>query len=237
MELSSSHLIIPYISIDDGLTLLISSSSFIFLYALIVYHIVILWGWCVNHIEKAQGAVLILYTLLVNCLTIPWTSMCCLSYSSQSFLQFNSTWVDDPLGLVHLLVLLWSLMVELLIVEEILFHIICHLACACVSFCNGVCFFMFTWLKCCSLFAAVGKAMWVVWACTTVIDFCDEDKLLGSLSVHKMGKCKGRGKLGRMMPRDGPVNAYHSVLLCSPVVSVMDCIVRKMRYLYRPEWV
>ncbi|MBA0768121.1 hypothetical protein Gotri_016952 [Gossypium trilobum] len=51
-----------------------------------------------------------------------------------------------------------------------------------------------------------------------------------------MGKCKGCGKLGRMMPRDGPVNAFHSVLLCSPVVSVWDCIVRKMRYLYRPEW-
>ncbi|TYH55037.1 hypothetical protein ES332_D09G211500v1 [Gossypium tomentosum] len=48
-----------------------------------------------------------------------------------------------------------------------------------------------------------------------------------------MGKCKGCGKLGRMMPRDGPVNAFHSVLLCSPVVSVWDCIVRKMRYLYR----
>ncbi|XWS61222.1 hypothetical protein CRYUN_Cryun07bG0107200 [Craigia yunnanensis] len=65
----------------------------------------------------------------------------------------------------------------------------------------------------------------------------DGDKLIGSLSVHKMGKCKGCGKLGRMLPRDGPVNAYHSALLCSPVVSVWDCIVRKMRYSYRPEWV
>ncbi|KAK8283825.1 hypothetical protein V6Z11_A08G113600 [Gossypium hirsutum] len=52
-----------------------------------------------------------------------------------------------------------------------------------------------------------------------------------------MGKCKGCGKLGRMLPRDGPVNAYYSSLLCSPVVSVWDCIVRKMRYSYRPEWV
>ncbi|PPD72916.1 hypothetical protein GOBAR_DD30185 [Gossypium barbadense] len=51
-----------------------------------------------------------------------------------------------------------------------------------------------------------------------------------------MGKCKGCGKLGRMLPRDGPVNAYYSSLLCSPVVSVWDCIVRKMRYSYRPEW-
>ncbi|MBA0558686.1 hypothetical protein Golob_015695 [Gossypium lobatum] len=47
-----------------------------------------------------------------------------------------------------------------------------------------------------------------------------------------MGKCKGCGKLGRMMPRDGPVNAFHSVLLCSLVVSVWDCIVRKMRYFF-----
>ncbi|XP_021290278.1 uncharacterized protein LOC110421041 isoform X2 [Herrania umbratica] len=39
-----------------------------------------------------------------------------------------------------------------------------------------------------------------------------------------MGKCKGCGKLGRMLPRDGPVNTYHSALLCSPVVSVWDCI-------------
>ncbi|XVF09934.1 hypothetical protein REPUB_Repub07fG0140000 [Reevesia pubescens] len=65
----------------------------------------------------------------------------------------------------------------------------------------------------------------------------DWDKLVGSHRVHKMGKCKGCGKLGRMLPRDGSVNAYHSALLCSPVVSVWDCVVRKMRYSYRPEWV
>ncbi|KAK5811753.1 hypothetical protein PVK06_027121 [Gossypium arboreum] len=63
------------------------------------------------------------------------------------------------------------------------------------------------------------------------------DKDIGPVSVQKMGKCKGCGKLGRMLPRDGPVNAYYSSLLCSPVVSVWDCIVRKMRYSYRPEWV
>ncbi|KAA3469929.1 Transport protein SEC31 [Gossypium australe] len=69
------------------------------------------------------------------------------------------------------------------------------------------------------------------------IELCDGDKDIGSVSVRKMGKCKGCGKLGRMLPRDGPVNAYYSSLLCSPVVSVWDCIVRKMRYSYRPEWV
>ncbi|RXI10051.1 hypothetical protein DVH24_042840 [Malus domestica] len=53
----------------------------------------------------------------------------------------------------------------------------------------------------------------------------------------KMGKCKGCGKLGRMMPRGGSVSAYQFSLLLSPVVSVWDCIVRKMRYSYRPEWV
>ncbi|KAJ6934902.1 hypothetical protein NC652_010011 [Populus alba x Populus x berolinensis] len=44
-----------------------------------------------------------------------------------------------------------------------------------------------------------------------------------------MGKCKGCGKLGRMVPRNEPVDAYHFSLLLSPVVSVWDCIVRKMR--------
>ncbi|KAM1070190.1 hypothetical protein PS2_001997 [Malus domestica] len=43
-----------------------------------------------------------------------------------------------------------------------------------------------------------------------------------------MGKCKGCGKLGRMMPRGGSVSAYQFSLLLSPVVSVWDCIVRKM---------
>ncbi|KAB2055093.1 hypothetical protein ERO13_A11G012000v2 [Gossypium hirsutum] len=52
-----------------------------------------------------------------------------------------------------------------------------------------------------------------------------------------MVKCKGCGKLGRMLPGDGPAKAYHYALLCSPVVSVWDCIVRKMRYSYIPEWV
>ncbi|KAK5777959.1 hypothetical protein PVK06_045926 [Gossypium arboreum] len=40
-----------------------------------------------------------------------------------------------------------------------------------------------------------------------------------------MGRCKGCGKLGRILPRDEPVNPYHSAFLCSPVVSVWDCIV------------
>ncbi|ONH94750.1 hypothetical protein PRUPE_7G027400 [Prunus persica] len=51
-----------------------------------------------------------------------------------------------------------------------------------------------------------------------------------------MGKCKGCGKLGRMMPRGGSVSAYQFSLMLSPVVFVWDCIVRKMRYSYRPEW-
>lgn len=57
------------------------------------------------------------------------------------------------------------------------------------------------------------------------------------LWVQRMGKCKGCGKLGRMVPRDGSLSAYNSALLLSPVVSVWDCIVRKMRYSYIPEWV
>ncbi|KAK4350881.1 hypothetical protein RND71_030194 [Anisodus tanguticus] len=51
-----------------------------------------------------------------------------------------------------------------------------------------------------------------------------------------MGKCKVFGKLGSMVS-DGPVSAYRSSLLQSPVVSVWDCIVRKMRYSFRPEFV
>nr|GLL38912.1 unnamed protein product [Ipomoea trifida] len=51
-----------------------------------------------------------------------------------------------------------------------------------------------------------------------------------------MGKCKGCGKLGRMA-KDKNVSSYHISLLQSPVVSVWDCIVRKMRYSFRPEWV
>ncbi|KAK8703359.1 hypothetical protein V6N13_021677 [Hibiscus sabdariffa] len=41
----------------------------------------------------------------------------------------------------------------------------------------------------------------------------------------------------RMLVKDGPTKSYRSALLCSPVVSVWDCIVRKMRYSYIPEWV
>ncbi|KAE8733905.1 transcription initiation factor TFIID subunit 13-like [Hibiscus syriacus] len=43
-----------------------------------------------------------------------------------------------------------------------------------------------------------------------------------------MGRSKGCGKLGRMLPRDEPLNAYHSAILCSPVVSVWDCIFLSM---------
>ncbi|KAJ8626333.1 hypothetical protein MRB53_019640 [Persea americana] len=39
------------------------------------------------------------------------------------------------------------------------------------------------------------------------------------------------------LPGDASINAYRFALLLSPVVSVWDCIVRKMRYSFRPEWV
>ncbi|KAG5012857.1 hypothetical protein JHK82_024998 [Glycine max] len=42
-----------------------------------------------------------------------------------------------------------------------------------------------------------------------------------------MGKCKGCGKLGRMRPSH--MSAYEFSLMLAPVVSVWDCIVRKMR--------
>ncbi|KAI5657867.1 hypothetical protein M9H77_26660 [Catharanthus roseus] len=56
------------------------------------------------------------------------------------------------------------------------------------------------------------------------------------ISFRDMGKCKGIGKLGRMA-RDGSVSSYQFSLMLSPIVSVWDCIVRKMRYSFRPEWV
>ncbi|KAH0978884.1 hypothetical protein GBA52_006061 [Prunus armeniaca] len=73
----------------------------------------------------------------------------------------------------------------------------------------------------------------------TDFDYCFDNwyLMISSFSMLQMGKCKGCGKLGRMMPRGGSVSAYQFSLLLSPVVSVWDCIVRKMRYSYRPEWV
>ncbi|GAU32358.1 hypothetical protein TSUD_44010 [Trifolium subterraneum] len=57
------------------------------------------------------------------------------------------------------------------------------------------------------------------------------------VGLFGMGECKCCGKLGRMGPRDGSKSAYEFSLMLSPVVSFWDCIVRKMRYSYRPEWV
>uniref|UniRef100_A0A0R0FSE5 Uncharacterized protein n=3 Tax=Glycine subgen. Soja TaxID=1462606 RepID=A0A0R0FSE5_SOYBN len=45
-----------------------------------------------------------------------------------------------------------------------------------------------------------------------------------------MGKCKGCGKLGRMRPSH--MSAYEFSLMLAPVVSVWDCIVRKMSIYY-----
>ncbi|CAJ1952874.1 unnamed protein product [Sphenostylis stenocarpa] len=58
---------------------------------------------------------------------------------------------------------------------------------------------------------------------------------LQSVGFFRMGKCKGCGKLGRMRPSH--MSAYEFSLMLAPVVSVWDCVVRKMRYSYRPEWV
>lgn len=50
-------------------------------------------------------------------------------------------------------------------------------------------------------------------------------------SKQEMGQCQGCEKLGRM------VSGYQFSLLLSPVISFWECIVRKMRYSFRPEWV
>ncbi|CAN6850945.1 unnamed protein product [Brassica oleracea] len=56
-------------------------------------------------------------------------------------------------------------------------------------------------------------------------------------SQRKMGQAKGCWILQRVVPSDKSANSYSVSLLLSPVVSVWDCIVRKMRYTYVPEWV
>ncbi|CAN7122463.1 unnamed protein product [Brassica rapa subsp. narinosa] len=53
----------------------------------------------------------------------------------------------------------------------------------------------------------------------------------------KMGQAKGCWILQRVVPSDKSADSYSVSLLLSPVVSVWDCIVRKMRYTYVPEWV
>ncbi|CAN1158649.1 hypothetical protein LINPERPRIM_LOCUS11964 [Linum perenne] len=40
-----------------------------------------------------------------------------------------------------------------------------------------------------------------------------------------------------MAQRDQSVSGYHFAIMLSPVISFWDCIVRKMRYSHRPEWV
>ncbi|GAB4826320.1 hypothetical protein Ancab_009185 [Ancistrocladus abbreviatus] len=61
--------------------------------------------------------------------------------------------------------------------------------------------------------------------------------LLDWICESHMGKCKGCGKLGRMIHIDESVSAYQLALLLSPMVSVWDCIVRKRRYSNKPDWV
>lgn len=44
-------------------------------------------------------------------------------------------------------------------------------------------------------------------------------------------------KLGVKAITDASVKVYHFSSLLAPVVSVWDCMVRKMRYSFWPEWV
>ncbi|GMP70332.1 hypothetical protein CsSME_00029220 [Camellia sinensis var. sinensis] len=61
--------------------------------------------------------------------------------------------------------------------------------------------------------------------------------LICSIGVQNMGKCKGCGKLRSMVLRDGSVSVYPFPLMLSPVVSVCEYIVCKIKYPFRPEWV
>jgi len=51
-----------------------------------------------------------------------------------------------------------------------------------------------------------------------------------------MGQELGREKLGSNLTVDIS-SAFNFSLLLSPVVSYWDCIFRKIRYSFRPEWV
>ncbi|KAH7668562.1 hypothetical protein IHE45_11G018800 [Dioscorea alata] len=52
-----------------------------------------------------------------------------------------------------------------------------------------------------------------------------------------MANCGASQELGKKAMTDASVKVYHFSLFLSPVVSFWDCIVRKMRYSFRPEWV
>ena len=53
-----------------------------------------------------------------------------------------------------------------------------------------------------------------------------------------MGQDLLSNKFGtRLTIADEIAGAYHFSLLLSPVVSFWDCIFRKIRYSFRPEWV
>lgn len=52
-----------------------------------------------------------------------------------------------------------------------------------------------------------------------------------------MGQQLGREKLGSNLTADDIASAFYFSLLLCPVVSFWDCIFRKIRYSFRPEWV
>ncbi|KAK3037233.1 hypothetical protein RJ639_030126 [Escallonia herrerae] len=82
------------------------------------------------------------------------------------------------------------------------------------------------------IFRREGHVTYLKWCQLLTFGF---NQTITYIGVYKMGKCKGSEKLGRMVTT--VVSAYQFSLLLSPVVSVWECIVRKMRYSFRPEWV
>lgn len=52
-----------------------------------------------------------------------------------------------------------------------------------------------------------------------------------------MGSWVGGEKLGEIATRNASTSAYTFSLLLSPVISFWDCIIRRMRYSFKPEWV
>jgi hypothetical protein len=52
-----------------------------------------------------------------------------------------------------------------------------------------------------------------------------------------MGQKLINNKFGTTLTIDELAGTYYFSLLLSPVVSFWDCIFRKIRYSFRPEWV
>ena len=76
-------------------------------------------------------------------------------------------------------------------------------------------------------------------ASTEHFESCEDTLRFWSICCGVSNTSMGLGceNSGKKLIRDASIKAFNFSLLLSPVVSFWDCIVRKMRYSFRPEWV